>query len=223
MDDLVTKISHDVEERLEKFFVLASNKLQIDKEQLSLLWKESSSQKVDKSKSKKSPYQLFFSKKRLELKEQDSTLNFGELSKQISKLWNSMTKEQQMEWVESQGIEDCSLDTLKMTEIRNLCEKKGIKKHGNRADLLKALKSNKASTAVTAQKANKIVMPNASTVDDHPVHISENVGERRTAIENTEIPDDSQDEDDFEFEDEGDSEDGTSTDSTDFDEGDSIA
>ena len=108
-----------------------------------------------KGSKKSSLYQNFFVKKRSELLEANANLPFGELSSQISRMWKSMTKEEQQVYgavaetveneppvvhpPESRGFDFESLNKKTMPELRKLCEEKGLRRTGNKVMLINNL------------------------------------------------------------------------------------
>lgn len=202
MDEIITKLTLLIDTRLDNFFQHAASSLKVDKNILIGLWKETAISTDDKpQKSKKSHYQLFFSTKRLELKRQNSSLNFGELSKQISQMWNSMNKQEQNEWVQANhGLVEVNktndLKNMKLEELRSMCTSKGLKTVGSKAELIRIL-SNPTETAVVDKK--KITVTKPST--DLSIHISDSVGEKRSQIEDGKA-EDSQEEEEFVFDEE---------------------
>jgi len=208
MDEIITKLSELIDNRLEGFFNHASASLGVDKNRLITLWKETVIVTNDKPvKSKKSHYQLFFSSKRLELKNKDNSLNFGQLSKQISQLWNSMSKQEQNDWVNTNHkIPEEEVEKKIESKLSDLRSTKGLKKTGTKTELINTLTN------------SKLAVVKASTTDV-PVHISENVGERRSLIEETKA-EDSQEEDEFIFDDDDvdNDDDEVSSENNDFDD-----
>lgn len=196
MNDILTKFRDVLEIKMNTFFEKASKHFSIDKEKLIAVWNEQllPDEKAHSGKAKKSFYQIFFSIKRIELKEKDPALNFGELSKQISKLWNSMSKQEQNEWVRQNHliIDENSLETsyknMKMSDLRSLCSEKGVSNKGNKIELIQALSSKKKISAAHEED------------DSVHVHISDAVNHQKRA--SIEIPtDNDQEEDEFIFED----------------------
>lgn len=190
MNDLLVKFRDILDMKMNKFFDQAAKQFSIDKEKLILLWNEQTvnEEKGGLGRTKKSFYQIFFSIKRIELKEKDPGLNFGELSKQISKLWNSMSKQEQNEWIKKNHLivdesENC-YKNMKISDLRSLCHEKGVNSKGNKIELIQALTSKK-----------KIAVQ-----EDDSIHISDSANnQKRTEIEIQN--NDDQDEEDFIFED----------------------
>lgn len=189
MNDILSKFRDVLDIKMNVFFEKASKQFSIDKEKLIAVWNDQMLQPDEKLpvlKSKKSFYQIFFSSKRIELKEKDPSLNFGELSKKISKLWNSMSKQEQNEWIKQNHTAvdaDTNYKNIKVSDLRSLCVEKGVSSKGNRMDLIQSL-------------ANKKKMPQ----EDESLHISEGVlHQKRASIE---IPiENDQEEEDFIFDD----------------------
>lgn len=191
MEDITLRIGQMLEDRLKQFVDYTSDKTGIDRKVLADWWVQSSlssgEEKTGTAKGKKSHYQIFFSAKRLQLKEEHPSISFGELSKQISKLWNSMTKQEQAEWVHKQSNPKSDYAAMKMSELKTLCEQRGLKKTGNKTELVNILTGN------VEEKKTKL----SDTFED--IHICENSGERRVTIEEAdEIPE----EEEFVFEEE---------------------
>ena len=188
MNDIIVKFKEILNTKMDLFFEKASKKLCVNKNVLISIWNETilpTEEKNSNIKSKKSFYQIFFSIKRIELKKNNPSLNFGELSKQISKLWNQMNKEEQNEWIknnvqgEDVSFPDKSYKNMKITELKNLCIQKGLNIKGNKNDLI-------------------MLLTNETHPPDDSLHLTENVNdEKRIQIE---LKDD-HDEEDFIFDD----------------------
>lgn len=207
MDDILLHMKSILDERLKRFMEHTSHKLGVDTKDLMECWNESATQK----KAKKSHYQIFFSVKRLELKKEDPTLNFGDLSKQISKVWNSMSKEEQNDWVHQHSKPKSDYALLKMSELKSLCEERGLKKTGNKTELINILTGKETKSAIVKTQTKV-----SENVFEEGIHISEHGGEQRVTIEEA---DDSQEEDEFVFEEEeDDNQSSLSTDADDYDD-----
>lgn len=192
MNEILDKFREVLDNKLNVFFEKVSKKFSIDKDKLVAVWNDQMSQPDEKlpGKAKKSFYQMFFSIKRIELKEKDPTLNFGELSKKISKLWNSMSKQEQNEWIQKNNmaiVEETNYKNMKISDLRSLCSEKGVSAKGSKVELIQSLSSKK-----------KVPPP-----EDESLHISDGVlHQKRASIE---IPvDNDQEEDEFIFEDDED-------------------
>ena len=185
---------------------------------------------------KTSLYQNFFVHKRVELLENNPGLQFGELSFQISQLWNKMTKEEQKTFTVSapviapvssprrtvtnpslnvpvvpvpavpvekkkDGFDFESLNSKNMPELRKLCEEKGLKRTGNKLMLIQNLLGMHPTPAPPVAPPLSAPRPVADEAEDVEVVVAKNM--KRADIEE-EIPDIfSDDEQDFDFEEEG--------------------
>lgn len=207
MQNLAAKINEIVDEQIDMFCGVVATTFHLDKDELLALWnKNDPNGAAALKRSKRSPYQLFFSKKRLELKELHPDLSFGDLSRQISKLWKSMSKDQQM-----QSIGADETDVLDVPPLPKKVPPR--KRHGKK-------QSDGGMVTGTTD-------PKSIVADDHPLHITENVPERRAAIEiqpeeGKRDDDDVSDEEDFDFDDDDAGNAGDSLSDDDFDDGDSI-
>lgn len=111
-----------------------------------------------KVKAKKTPYQNYFTKRRTELKTSNSALSFGEISKTISGEWSSFTQDEKNKYLDApsaalplspspplpslptpHSFTFDELNAKKMDELKELCEKRGTKKSGNKTQLIKNL------------------------------------------------------------------------------------
>ena len=189
MEDITACIQKMLDNRLAQFIDYTSNKTGVDRKVLMDCWIQSQAIENKTTKTKKSHYQIFFSAKRLQLKEEQPSISFGDLSKQISKMWNSMNKEEQLQWVQHQSTPKADYAAMKMSELKTLCEKRGLKKTGNKTELVNIL------TGKTDEKKIKL----SDAFDD--IHICESSGERRVTIEDG---DEILDDEEFVFEDEDD-------------------
>jgi hypothetical protein len=200
---------------------------------------------------KTSLYQNFFVHKRVELLENNPGLQFGELSFQISQLWNKLTKEEQKTYTASapviapvsspprtvtnpslnvpalpvpavpvpvvpvpavpvpvvpvkkkDGFDFESLNSKNMPELRKLCEEKGLKRTGNKLMLIQNLLGIHPTVVIPPVAPPPAVSrPLVDEAEDVEVVVAKNM--KRADIEE-EIPDIfSDDEQDFDFEEEG--------------------
>jgi hypothetical protein len=107
-----------------------------------------------KVKAKKTPYQNYFTKRRTELKTSNSALSFGEISKTISGEWSSFMQSEKNKYLDDSfsaapppppslptphSFTFDELNAKKMDELKELCEKRGTKKSGNKTQLIKNL------------------------------------------------------------------------------------
>ena len=190
-----------------------------------------------KSVKKVSLYQNFFVHKRVELLQKNPELQFGELSFQISQLWNKMTKEEQKTYAvalpapplfapaptppipittpatptvpclkvhaetKKDGFDFESLNSKNMPELRKLCEEKGLKRTGNKLMLIQNLLGIHPTPAPPVAPLLSVTRPVADETEDVEVVVAKNM--KRADIEE-EVPDIfSDDEQDFDFEEEG--------------------
>jgi len=110
-----------------------------------------------KIRAKKTPYQNYFTKRRTELKTSNSALSFGDISKTISGEWSSFTQSEKNKYLDASfsaalpsfppppsipvphSFTFDELNSKKMDELKELCEKRGTKKSGNKTQLIKNL------------------------------------------------------------------------------------
>lgn len=185
---------------------------------------------------KKSGYQNFFTIRRLELKTKDPTLSFGDLSKKISAEWNILSaseKSRFMTPVTTTLTTPCvpddmtappphepvpasppanasftlaNLNNKKMDELKDLCEKRNLKKSGNKTELIRRLLGQKTevtgmdSTVLVPRSITPLIMetPPSSEKRDSSldIYVSSN-SEKRSDFEHSAI---TPEEEDFEFE-----------------------
>jgi hypothetical protein len=93
---------------------------------------------------KKTGYQIFFALKRNELKTNNPKWTHNEITKEISNLWNKLTpieknkySSEMLPQIQKFTFEE--LNEKKMSELKEICEKYGIKKGGNKTELIKNL------------------------------------------------------------------------------------
>lgn len=145
---------------------------------------------TEKKVVKKSGYQNFFSKKRIEIKESNPSISFADLSKQISSEWNSLNINEKNKFINDVIPPPkimLTLDELngkKMSELKELCEKYGIKKSGNKTELIKNLmgKNEKSKEPIKS----KITLPEIDKIDHSlDIYVSSKT-EKRSDFETTE-------------------------------------
>lgn len=164
-----------------------------------------------KTAKKSSLYQNFFVQKRAELVKTNPDLQFGDLSSQISKLWNSMSKDEQKSFtagtapppVARKEFNFESLNAKNMPELRKLCEEKGLRRTGNKLMLIHNLLGINTAAAVPAMpveevKKTTMVVVASDETEDVEVVVAKNM--KRADIEEEVALGFSDDEQDFDFE-----------------------
>jgi len=166
-------------------------------------------------------YQNFFVSKRVELIKANPDLQFGEISSRISKMWNDMTKEEQQKYATTTSATaapapSCvapvvtkvefnfeGLNAKNMPELRKLCEEKGLKRTGNKLQLIHNLLGiHKAAPPVVEEKKPILMVHPMEETEDVEVVVAKNM--KRSDIEEEIIPSVFSDEEqDFEFEEDG--------------------
>jgi len=100
---------------LKKFFLTAEKHYKLPENALSRLWKGepvetttvpvktevASSKPKQKEEGKKSSYQIFFSQQRTVIMKQNPKASFGDVSKQVSAMWKTMSTEQKNRFVDT--------------------------------------------------------------------------------------------------------------------------
>jgi len=116
---------------------------------------------------KKTGYQIFFALKRNELKVNNPKWTHNEITKEISNLWNKLTpvekntySSEMLPQIEKFTFEE--LNEKKMSELKDICEKYGIKKGGNKTELIKNLlgQNNENIEQPKTKLVNSIKTPN---------------------------------------------------------------
>lgn len=170
---------------------------------------------VKKVVKKTSPYQNFFVQKRTELLQSHSELQFGDLSSQISKMWNAMTKEEQKVYSTAKveaplplpsppppppplGLNFETLNKKTMPELRKLCEEKGLKRTGNKMMLIHNLLGITAPAPAPTVIKKPLVMAAVEENEDVEVITAKNM--KRSDIEEAITFPEEIEEEDFEYE-----------------------
>lgn len=210
------QINNIVDQHIEKFLLLISTEYSLNKDELINKWKSFNNSNInidDKKKvNKKSGYQNFFTIKRMELKNKNPSLSFGELSSIISQEWNKLNIDEKKNYVNklpttitnTQFTFD-ELNQKKMNDLKDLCEKIGIKKSGNKSELIKNLLGLSSTNDEIKKEDKKLIKKTNENVDNtFEIYVSTN-DQKRSDIENSnEIIE--LEEEEFDFEDEYDSE-----------------
>lgn len=128
---------------------------------------------------KKSGYQNFFAQKRIELKAKNPSIPFTDLSKIISQEWNKLTSEQKNNYIQQtpqippNNYTFDELNQKKMSELKDLCEKIGLKKSGNKTDLIRNLLGQNDETVTT--EVSSIIEPPDQSLE---IYVSSKSGKR---------------------------------------------
>jgi HMG (high mobility group) box len=155
---MISDIEHIILRSVDAFLEATAKEFDLPLPKLKENWKDILGKPTvavsKKGVKKASLYQNFFIKKRFEMMQSDPTIQFGELSSQISKMWKRMTKEEQQAYggqdvvVEAvaavvdiappvePGFDFESLNKKTMPELRKLCEEKGLRRTGNKVMLI---------------------------------------------------------------------------------------
>lgn len=206
------QINNIIDQHIEKFLLLISAEYSLNMDELSNKWKNynNSNINIDEKKkiNKKSGYQNFFTIKRMELKNKNPNLSFGELSSIISQEWNKLNIDEKTNYVnklpttttKTQFTFD-ELNKKKMNDLKDLCEKIGIKKSGNKSELIKNLLGLSSTNDETKKEDKKLIKKTDENIDNtFEIYVSTN-DQKRSDIENSnEIIE--LDEEEFDFEDE---------------------
>lgn len=154
---MIKAVTSIIEQSMSEFLKALSESHKIPFDELQSIWEDhknsvtnaaenTTSSKNRHHEKKKSAYQRFFAIKTVEIKKTDPHRPFGELSKDISKLWNGMSKEEQSAYSEiskdendSESFTKDQLSAMKMSDLKKLCEKKKVRKSGNKTELINNL------------------------------------------------------------------------------------
>jgi len=214
---MIHEIENLIDEKMKIFLNEISNDYSIDKNDLNKKWQifiNRNTTQFDAKKSKKSAYQNFFAFKRMEFKGNDSSLSFGELSRKISQEWNKLNDDEKNKYIDKTpsickhkfSFEE--LNQKKMSELKELCENIGIKKSGNKQDLIKNLLGQSNSNHKDTVPSTKKILKNESDIEktdvadnSFEIYVSTN-DQKRSDIETSEI--ERINEDEFLFDDDDD-------------------
>jgi hypothetical protein len=170
----------------------------IDKENLIKLWKQVELNpptiSIDKNitnssvapKKIVSVYVQFCNKHRSILKQKNPNMSFGDISKELGKMWRSLSqqekdnyqissKPQKIEVIEEQK-EDYS--KLSFTELKQICEERNLKKSGNKTILISRIQEND-----TERKTN--ITPPPIHVEEEELVFFENESPKTSNISST--------------------------------------
>lgn len=201
-DNLQNQLYHVIEGYVSAFIKEIVKRNQWNEEELMEKWKECSTHghvMLDVKK-KKTGYQNFFAEKRQDIKTLKPTLSFGEISKEISKLWRSMSNEEKAVYenptvtIAAKPIQMDDLTQLKMSELKQMCEERKIKRTGNKSELIQLLLTYQNSpNEIEPSSSSSIRINNTGTLEDEDTIIT-----KRSIMEELKITDDEE----IDFEDE---------------------
>lgn len=195
MSKLIYKSIEDV---IEKYIDLISNQYQLNKKDLLEKWNNLNDGKInvkennDNQPNKKTGYQIFFSLKRNELKNNNPQMTYNEITKEISNLWNKLSAQEKNQYssemlptVKKFTFEE--LNQKKMNELKEICEKYGIKKGGNKTELIKNLLGQNNKSESKPEIKEKIVNKMTTPIQDLTVELEINQDEKRIDFQTDEI------------------------------------
>jgi hypothetical protein len=182
---LFKSIHNVILEHIDKYATLISKEHGIEKENLLRLWKQielnpptlSVEKIVDPHpplpKKNVSVYVQFCNKHRPLLKEKCPSMSFGDISKELGKMWRSLSQQEKDTYqssspsptpVKIEQQEDHS--KLSVSALKQMCEDFNLKKNGNKSILLARLKEYKLQ--------QKPIPPPQTTIDDDELVFFEN-------------------------------------------------
>lgn len=141
MRDLLTnKMGELLDEQLKDFFSSIESDYHLPKNTLWKRWEGVA------KKEKKSEYQNFFSIQRNKMVKDNPNITFGEISKQVSVMWKSLSTQEKQQYAKEDMRRTVSLDHLRkdyakmaIQELKEKCKEKGIVKLRKKDDMISAL------------------------------------------------------------------------------------
>jgi len=184
------RILNIVDDIINQYILDISNTYDISKEELLLKWKQMDHYSLSTTthsnfnvktientttnlpSSKKTGYQIFFSLHRNELKKKCPQMSYSEMTKEISNQWNKMNASEKNQYSSEmlppmQKFTFDELNEKKMSELKEICEKYGIKKGGNKSELIKNL----LGQTNTEEKANKVKLGQSMTIPTNDLSV----------------------------------------------------
>jgi hypothetical protein len=161
---LYKKINKVIDASIQDFCKTISTKYNVNEKELYEIWCSTNDENVSKKPKKKSGYVEFQIKIRPQVKEEMPHLNFGEISKEISKRWKALSTEEKNQYKDKKMEDNESSDFHKMNlkQLRNLCKQKGIQSIGNKAKLIDFLNEQKeAESELGEQLGSDIGTPHS--------------------------------------------------------------
>lgn len=109
-----------------------------------------------KSKRKKTGFIVFSKEKRSEVKEANPDMKFTDISKQLGKMWKSLTDEEKAVFNEKAQQEPTGLNDYSISKLKKMCKEKGMKGYSqlSKEDLVLVLEGKKEIPA-RKKKAKK--------------------------------------------------------------------
>lgn len=171
-ENLSIQLSLLVDKYVHKFMKEIIKREKWTEKELMEKWNECSYS--DTTKKKKTGYQKFFIEKRTSLKNQHPELSFGEISKEISKIWRNLTDEEKTKYDDNYSSKTLSnelrmedLALLKMSELKQLCEERKMKRTGNKTELIQLLLNHQTSPdQIKQQQQQKVMKDSISILED---------------------------------------------------------
>lgn len=105
------------------------------------------------NKKKVSSYVVFCNKYRSKLKKENPQMTFGEISKNLGKMWSNLSSDEQLQYKYTDDLDNkdeiiitttatnklSSFSKLTIAELKNECDKYNLKKSGNKNQLIERL------------------------------------------------------------------------------------
>ena len=183
-------------EHINMYATLISKEHGINKDNLMKLWKQVelnppniSMETIVTPKKNVSVYVQFCNKHRSILKEKHPNMNFGDISKELGKMWRSLTQQEKDNYqilskstttsktvtITEPKEEDHS--KLSVSKLKQMCEDLNLKKSGNKTILISRLKEYQLQ-----HKPSVNITPPQSNVDDEELVFFENESTKASDI-----------------------------------------
>jgi len=160
---LLKKIGKNIDSSILDFVKEISSRYDIDQNELMDIWKKTDGGSSIKKPKKKTAYQNFSNIIRKQIKDENPDFDFGQISKEISKKWKEMDDSEKNTYKDMTVEGDVpNFKNMKVAELRELCDKKGLNSKGKKIELIDRL-MNHSSKASTPMSKASTPMSKAST------------------------------------------------------------
>ena len=164
---LLKKIGKNIDSSILDFVKEISSRYDIDQNELMDIWKKTDGGSSIKKPKKKTAYQNFSNIIRKQIKDENPDFDFGQISKEISKKWKEMDDSEKNTYKDMTVEGDVpNFKNMKVAELRELCDKKGLNSKGKKIELIDRL-MNHSSKASTPMSKASTPMSKASPMSSH--------------------------------------------------------
>jgi hypothetical protein len=216
MTSLIEAIQNTIDTFISSFISDISSEYNLDSNELLEIWNKISktngqSPQINISSSLKKPKQVsayvnFCNHHRIQLKEKNANLSFGEISKELGKMWSKLSVDEQQTYksniinnnknnssssiITTTTLNENNLIKKTINELKEICQKYELKKNGNKKQLIDRINEYKNRTSNISSISPPIIRNHEDIDNDQKPYIIYEKEKMKTISKNIENDDD---------------------------------